>query len=154
MDPDASRELKICSVCDEARTSPLDVCVLCHSDVHIDSSCSKSMNIGQDRNRRLCADCMRMDSAQIILGTREEENWRGRGKQPNLRRCKYVKEKQMGFDALVKGKPVLIPIIKNANCMDLQVTQINLYKSQLTNYFLSQIIIHLNSKFMNRFMNF
>lgn len=122
---DCGNAANVCSVC-ERNTKQDDMCIcrLCFKEVHNTSPCSKILDNDKNQTEKLCADCHIIDDAPMILATREEENWRGKIiKKERKPRCKYVKPDKISLDTSDNKRHTSVPIMKNANCTDLQVNR-------------------------------
>lgn len=99
----------------------MNACAICSSYLLTNSRCK----IKQEPS--LCAKCSKIKSAPQILGTREEENWRGlvtkKHKKKEVRTksgkiSKYLDKNQNTFDAISQEKLKKVPILKNGNYSD------------------------------------
>ncbi|CAG9820343.1 unnamed protein product [Phaedon cochleariae] len=141
----------MCGDCD-LPISGTHECIVCGRKVHITESCSKSVSNGNLRTLRVCNLCFEGGNLKQVLDLREFENWRNKGEENNniqqrqnrKRKSLYLGNNKTAIkDKISHEKHASIPMLKNANSMDLASIKVDGKKVTLTNTCAFDSIFHL-----------
>jgi hypothetical protein len=103
-------------------------CVVCMKAVHPFPPCSLAIP-GEEEGygeRRVCASCNEQTphSAPHIIGANSQENWRGLAKTPKRTKKSGYLQSKYNPTTFSELKRKEIPVIKNANCIDLRAVNV------------------------------
>lgn len=110
-----------CPVCANGdEPSGAHSCAACDIFIHALEGCSVRLEDTSEGygERRMCIACHQSKTANEVIASRYEENWRGLGitsKRRKIRASKYLNNEVHMFDALNFPKNLSIPVLKNGS---------------------------------------